>query len=71
MKRFLIFGYDDFYPAGGLDDYVCDVDSIDELISHKEELDSYESLDILDFETRETIKNVDFSELLDFMLSML
>lgn len=70
MKRFLILGYYEYYPSGGLNDYVCDVDSAEELIPYKKELEGCVGLDILDFETRETMKNVDFGDLIEFIISM-
>lgn len=31
MKRFLLFAYADYYPSGGMNDFVKDFDSIEEL----------------------------------------
>lgn len=33
MKRFLVFETDDYYPSGGALDFLCDVDTIDEVLA--------------------------------------
>jgi hypothetical protein len=31
MGRYLIFTYNTYYPCGGMEDFVCSIDSLDEL----------------------------------------
>lgn len=31
MKRYLVFAYFTYYPAGGMDDFIDSIDSLDEL----------------------------------------
>jgi hypothetical protein len=28
MKRYLIFAYDRYYPSGGMDDFISDIDNL-------------------------------------------
>lgn len=32
MKKYLLFGFDEFYPSGGLNDLICMFDSVPEAI---------------------------------------
>ncbi|HUV85208.1 MAG TPA: hypothetical protein VMV86_05815 [Methanosarcinales archaeon] len=31
LKRYLLFAYDDYYPSGGMNDFVSSFDSLDEI----------------------------------------
>lgn len=33
MKRYFLFEYDDYYPGGGMNDFVGDFDTIEEALS--------------------------------------
>ena len=53
-KRFLLFAYDDYYPKGGLDDWIDSFDNVhDAIVYFKEECD-YEEGGVLDIETFKT-----------------
>ena len=56
-KRFLLFAYDDYYPKGGLDDWIDSFDNVQDAINYFGRLDgndSYEEGGILDIETFKT-----------------
>ena len=49
MKRFLLFGYDDYYPTGGMDDFVNSFDSLEECVEEMSRdlvVDRYHVLDL-------------------------
>jgi hypothetical protein len=31
MGRYLIFNYNTYYPSGGMEDFICSIDSLDNL----------------------------------------
>ena len=31
MKRYLMFGFDTYYPGGGMNDFIFDFDTVDEM----------------------------------------
>lgn len=33
MKRFLLFGFDDYYPYGGMKDFIMDFDTMNEVVA--------------------------------------
>ena len=47
MKKYLLFGYEDFYPEGGVHDFVDSFDSIDEAKAYTDEdrKDRYQIVD--------------------------
>jgi hypothetical protein len=55
MKKYIIFGYDDYYPSGGLNDILKSVDSIEEA---KKFIDNsfYNNFEIVDRDTWNIIK---------------
>ena len=38
MKRYLMFGFDTYYPGGGMNDFLFDFDNVDEM---KEKIKEY------------------------------
>lgn len=50
MKRFLIFGYDGYYPAGGCNDLVAMKDTLEEAVHEAEQnkFDNYHVLDVVE-----------------------
>jgi len=58
-KRFLLFAHDDYYPCGGLDDWVESFDNVQDAIDYFYKLgvnDCYEDGGILDIETLNTYR---------------
>lgn len=54
MKRFLLFGSDNYYPSGGWNDFILDSDTVEEIhsmitIKKSKTLNSLFSLDNVDF----------------------
>jgi len=45
MKRYLIFGYDGYYPQGGMWDFQFSVDGIEDIVVHS----GYGTLKFFDF----------------------
>lgn len=49
MKRYFLFGFDNLYPSGGMNDFIKDFDSIEEAIIFVQEQelksDNYEIFD--------------------------
>lgn len=53
MKRYLLFGYDNYYPSGGQHDVVDSFDSLDELKEFiKDSIYKLDYYDILDMDNR-------------------
>lgn len=49
MKRVLIFGFNDYYPAGGLEDVIATSDTVADALDFVSELsDKFDHYDILD-----------------------
>jgi hypothetical protein len=42
MKRYILFGYEQYYPSGGMNDYIGDYDTVSEALMFLEELDKDE-----------------------------
>ena len=67
MKRYLIFGYGDFYPGGGMEDCKLKTDSINEVVEFikawegKDEEEDYENLHVYDGERDEVIYKAHFN----------
>jgi hypothetical protein len=61
MKRYLLFAYDRYYPSGGMNDFVGDFDTLDELkiAAKNKDVKYYDYIKYLDTETGEqgTIKD--------------
>jgi erythromycin esterase-like protein len=55
MKKYILFGYDQYYPSGALNDVIDSFDSIDEakVVVEKNQYDFYNLID------RDTWKDVD------------
>jgi hypothetical protein len=34
MKRYMVFGYDTYYPCGGMNDFILDYDSIHDAVNN-------------------------------------
>lgn len=59
MKRYLLFGFDDHFPKGGMNDFIDDFDSLEE--AHTEFINggdlvttgAYKNFQIYDTETKE------------------
>lgn len=45
MKRFMLFGGEDYYPNGGFDDFLADGDAVTELIPGPHETSRFEAED--------------------------
>lgn len=63
-KRYILFGYDCYYPCGAKDDEKCRADTIEEIVEWVTALDygsRCESYDVLDLDTGDWI-DVDFSK---------
>jgi len=55
-KRFLVFGYDNYYPAGGSNDVVVSTDTLDEAEDFIRQMThGFDYFDILDMETRKWV----------------
>ncbi|MFT4430791.1 hypothetical protein [Bacillus velezensis] len=57
-KRFIVFGYDLYYPSGALSDSILDFDSIDELTEQTRNTPErflYDTLEIFDLQERKII----------------
>jgi hypothetical protein len=52
MKKYLLFAGVDHYPAGGIGDYICDYDTIEEA---KGVAAGYEWAEIVEYATMEEI----------------
>jgi hypothetical protein len=52
MKRYLVFTYQTYYPSGGMEDFLCSIDSLDELdkILKESEFDMFQVYDIINQE---------------------
>lgn len=48
MYRFLLFSYSEYYPAGGMDDVVLKFNNLSDLLNKKDDLDSFEFIEIYD-----------------------
>jgi hypothetical protein len=53
MKRFLVFAYDSYYPAGGAHDEVGSFDTLEEAMAAGNQRDDY---DILDLDERKWVE---------------
>ena len=53
MKRYMLFGFDTYYPAGGMNDFLYDFDTIEEFKKYfiTGRCDSYNVFDTVDRET--------------------
>ena len=52
MKRYMVFGYDNYYPCGGMDDFILDYDSIHDAVNNAFiYLKTRDIVDIYDCET--------------------
>lgn len=59
MKRFMVFGFNQFYPIGGMSDFLFDADSEEEIRKKMPEIRREKCLDyyqIFDSETRTTFE---------------
>ena len=52
MKKYIIFGYDDYYPGGGLNDIIWQKDSLEEAIKFAKR-ERYSNIQIVDRDTWE------------------
>lgn len=52
MKRFMLFGFSTYYPEGGMDDFIWDYDTLEEVLDDLKKF-SCEHCHVLDLETKE------------------
>lgn len=58
MKRFLVFGYDTYYPSGGWNDFVLDFDTLKEADKFAEDYKKSGDSDWVDIIDQQTGKKV-------------
>jgi hypothetical protein len=54
MKKYIVFGYDDYYPSGGMNDIIGQEDSLEKAIKIGQSK-NYENIQIVDRDTWEII----------------
>lgn len=71
MKRYMLFGFDNFYPAGGLHDFIFDFESKSEFLDKIDSADlgyEWECYNVLDKEKPFVNKDgFDKKELIEFI----
>lgn len=59
MKRYMLFGIDNYYPSGGMEDFISDFEDLPEAIiaMHKEERSEWpcDRYEIYDLETKQRV----------------
>jgi len=56
LKRYLVFAYDNYYPAGGWGDFMGSFDTIEEAIT-KLEKHYYDNCDVIDTTTGDYVED--------------
>lgn len=56
MKKYLLFGYNDYYPSGGMGDYLGDFNSLEDIEEYKIKQEPfYDNYEIVKYETMEEV----------------
>jgi len=58
MKRYLLFGWNTYYPDGGWNDFIKDFDTCEELHEYRCNTNEFDTYSVVDRDTKEIIEEI-------------